>query len=98
VAGLFASGRIVDLVLGLVLLEGLLLLAIRHRTGEGVAPAELVAFLLAGAFLMLALRAALTGAAWGWVALWLLAALVAHLSDLRLRWRRRRSSVEDVGR
>ena len=44
--------------------------------------------LLAGAFLLLALRAALTGASWIPVALWLLAALFAHLVDLVRRWRK----------
>jgi hypothetical protein len=28
------------------------------------------------------------GNAWGWIALWLSVALVAHLIDLRRRWRR----------
>jgi hypothetical protein len=41
--------------------------------------------------LLLALRAALLGASWPRIALWLLAALVAHLSDLRLRWTYRRT-------
>jgi hypothetical protein len=99
VAELFASGRIVDLALGLVLVEAVVLLAIRRRTGHGVAPAELAAFLLAGACLMLALRAALVGADWSWVALWLLGALLAHLADLGLRWRRQSmASGKNVGR
>ena len=37
---------------------------------------------------MLSLRAALTGAEWPVVALWLTASLVAHLGDLALRFRR----------
>jgi hypothetical protein len=37
----------------------------------------------------LALRAALTGQAWWWVALWLSLALPAHLAWLALAWRRR---------
>jgi hypothetical protein len=36
---------------------------------------------------MLALRGALVGAWWGWIAVGLLAALVAHLFDLQRRWR-----------
>jgi hypothetical protein len=45
--------------------------------------------MLAGAGLLLALRAALTGAAWHMIAAWLLAGLAAHLFDLYLRrpWR-----------
>jgi hypothetical protein len=37
---------------------------------------------LPGAFLVLALRAALTGAAWPWIALPLALAFPAHLADL----------------
>ena len=87
-AELFASGRVVDLILGLMALEGAGLLLLRARTGRGPAPAALLAFLLAGACLMLALRAALVGAGWGWVALGLAGGLAAHLADLALRWRR----------
>jgi hypothetical protein len=41
--------------------------------------------LAAGACLLLALRAALTQAGWPWVALFLTAALVAHIGDFRRR-------------
>jgi hypothetical protein len=83
---LFASGRIVDLILALVALEALGLLAYHRRTGRGPAPADALSNLLSGACLMLALRGALVGAWWGWVALPLLASLLAHLADLRRRW------------
>ena len=86
-SGLFASGRIVDLVLGLTVLEGLALMAYRRRTGRGPAPAPLLANLLAGICLLLAVRAALVDAWWGWLALCLAGSLVAHLADLGLRWR-----------
>ena len=36
--------------------------------------------------LMLALKAALTGAGWGWLVAALLASLVFHVADLRHRW------------
>lgn len=85
---LFASGRIVDLVLGLVALEAVLLVSYRRRSGRGVAVAELLAFLFAGACLLLALRAALVGASWEWVAAPLAGSFAAHVADLRLRWRR----------
>jgi len=42
---------------------------------------------LAGIGILLALRAALTGAAWTSVAGWLAGALVAHLADVARRWR-----------
>lgn len=84
---LVASGRLVDLVLGLMVLEGVLLAAYRRRTGRGIAPADLLVNLLAGGALLLALRAALTGAGWTSIALWLAIALLAHVADLARRWR-----------
>ena len=87
-SGLFVSGRAVDLVLAFVALEAALLVWHRRRSGRGVPVGELLAFLLAGACLLLALRAALVGASWQWVALALAGAGAAHLADLRLRWRR----------
>jgi hypothetical protein len=84
---LFATGRIVDLILAFTAIEAVLLVAYHRRTGRGVAPAEFLGNLLSGIWLMLALRGALTGAWWGWIALCLAASLVAHLVDLRRRWR-----------
>ena len=86
-SALFASGRIVDLVLAFTVIEGLLLLALHRRTGRGLAPADLLGNLAAGISLMLALRAALVGAWWGWIGLCLAASLVAHVADLHRRWR-----------
>jgi hypothetical protein len=85
-SGLFASGRIVDLILALTVLEWFALTAYRRRTGRGPAPAPLAANLLAGVCLLLAVRAALVDAWWGWLALCLAGSLVAHLADLGLRW------------
>lgn len=84
---LFASGRVVDVLLAAVLVQGAALLAHAALTGRGVPPASLAATLAAGWFLLLALRTTLAGAWWGWTGLALLAALAAHLIDLRLRWR-----------
>lgn len=87
VVELFASGRIVDLILLFIGLE-LALLTLLHRwRGMGVPPMELLGHLASGAALLLALRSALVGAAWIWTAAWLAAALVAHLIDLARRWR-----------
>lgn len=85
---LISSGRMIDLIIGCMLVEGVALLAYRARTGRGIAPRALAGNLLAGILLMLALRGALTGADWKWIALCLAAALPAHLADLALRWRR----------
>ena len=58
-----------------------------RRSGLGIAPRDLLPNLLAGAFLVLALGLALAAAWWGWIALSLLGALLAHLADLRRRWK-----------
>jgi hypothetical protein len=87
VADLFASGRIVDLILALMAAEAVVLAVHYRRTGRGVALPDLAVNLAAGAGLLLALRAALTGAGWTWTAGWLALALAAHLADLARRWR-----------
>lgn len=84
-AELFASGRIVGLILVFVALEAVVLVLYYRRTGRGVAPADLVPNLLAGGFLLLALGGALSGLWWGWMAAALAASLAAHLVDLRRR-------------
>ncbi|MBS0560826.1 MAG: hypothetical protein JSR21_12295 [Proteobacteria bacterium] len=82
---LFASGRIVDAILVLMLLEAAGLAVWRWRTGGGLSLRAVTAALGAGAALLLALRAALTGASWPVVAFWLAAALLAHAADLAAR-------------
>lgn len=90
VASWFASGRAVDIALVALLVEGIALCVFRARTGRGPGPRAVLANLAAGACLLLALRAALTGASWQTVAVWLLAALAANLADLAERLRRPR--------
>ena len=77
---LFSSGHAIDLVLGFLVLEVLVLGLSRRAAG-----ASLVIAALPGACLLLALRAALTGANWSWVALWVALSLPAHLADLGRR-------------
>lgn len=81
-AELFASGRIIDLILLLMLVEyvGLWL-----YLGRSVTELGLLGYLLSGAFLLLALRVALVGGGWIWIALFLAAALIVHCLDLRRR-------------
>lgn len=74
----FASGRAVDLVLLVLAGEFAWLVA---RGGWRASDAALR--LLPGALILLALRAALTGAGWRWTALLLALSLPAHLADLR---------------
>ncbi len=87
-SALFHSGRIIDLLVGLTLLEAAAVVLYRRRVGRGPAPGPFVVNLLAGICMMLALRVALTGGWWGWISLCLLGSLAAHLRDLRWRWRR----------
>ena len=87
-ADFFASGRVADLILLMLALEGAALGAWHHRTGRGIAFRAILPFLLAGAAFALSLRAALTGAGWPLVALPLMGAFGAHLWDIAARWRR----------
>jgi hypothetical protein len=82
---LFDSGRIVDLILLFMAVEGLLLVLAKSRTGVGLSLRGAVSVLMPGLGLLLALRAALAGQDWTIVALFLFASLVAHIADLRLR-------------
>ena len=77
---LFASGHAIDFVLAVMVAEAAVLL-IRGRRP----PLDCILALLPGALLLLALRSALTGAPWLWVALFVTASLPVHLADLRRR-------------
>lgn len=96
-AEFFASGRVVDLILGLMLLEGLALSVLWRRRGCGVLPLALWVNLAAGGAMLLAVRAALTGASWVWVWIPLLLALLMHLADLGARWTSRATRLESSG-
>jgi hypothetical protein len=87
-ADLFATGRIIDLILALVVLEAAVLALWRRRTGTGIPVSALLINLASGFCLLGAVRAALVDAWWGWVALCLAGSLLAHVADLRTRWRR----------
>jgi len=80
------SGRIVDILLVGILIEIVVVHVYRLRTGGGVALASMIRNAGAGASLLLALRGALTGTGWLWIAACLLAALIFHVADLRQRW------------
>jgi len=88
-AAWFANGHAVDLILLVVAVEAACAVAWHWRTRRGLSPAAVLSLLLPGVFLLIALRGALVGAGWGWIAVWLLAAFAAHLQDLARRWRRR---------
>ena len=77
---------LVDLVLGVVVLEAAGLLAFRFWTGRGIGMQALLLNLAAGLFLLLALRLGLGGAGAPLVLLCVALAGLAHLGDLRMRW------------
>ncbi len=86
-AELFASGRVLDLILAGMALEAVGLILLYRTTGRGVRPARLLPNLLSGMCLLLAMRVGAGGAWWGWVSLALLGALAFHLVDLGRAWR-----------
>jgi hypothetical protein len=84
---LYQGPLVVDIAIGFITLETLLLWAWHKFTGRGLALPDCVLTILSGACLMLALRCALTPDGWPGMALFLIAAGIAHGADLRTRWR-----------
>ncbi|GEO82650.1 hypothetical protein [Pararhodospirillum oryzae] len=82
---LFTSGIVIDIILLLMIVEGWVLIRLTPRSGGALSPRAVVALLLPGAFLMLAVRAALIGAPWFLVALILALSFVAHMADIYIR-------------
>jgi len=80
------SGRAIDWILVLIAFEALAVLGCRAITGRGPMAVAFIGNILAGSFLLVALRGALTGASWIWIALSLIGAFAAHLADLAGRW------------
>ena len=88
IRGLFASGRLVDVALIVIALELVVLLV---RPPRGLRPLDVVGQVLAGAFLMLALRLTVTGQDVRWILLALTASFPAHVFDLVRRARAARA-------
>lgn len=86
-AGFFSSGRAADLALLVLAGEAVVLWLRERRTGRGPRLADVAPFLAAGACMLLALRAALVGAPWWWVAAALAGSGVAHGVDIARRLR-----------
>nr|WP_295663100.1 hypothetical protein [Polymorphobacter sp.] len=78
-SALFASGHAVDIVLAVMLVEMIVLIVLRSKA------ATIIVAFLPGALILLAVRAALTGAGWQWIALALAASFPAHIADMRRR-------------
>ena len=83
----FSSGRFVDAILVFMVLEGMALIAYQRATGRGIAPAALLANLLAGGGILLALRATLAGWSLPVIGACLGLSFAAHVADLQRRWR-----------
>ncbi len=78
---LFASGHAVDIVLAVIAVELVWLMA------RGKGGVDVLVRLGPGVLMLVALRAALVGLDWRWVALPLLLSFPVHLADLaRTRW------------
>jgi hypothetical protein len=76
----FTSGTAADLILAILVLELGVLVVFRRLPLRAA-----LAAVLPGALLVLALRGALTGADWPWIALPLALSFPAHLADLAAR-------------
>lgn len=84
---LFASGRIIDLILLLVVVEAAVL-AVFPRLRGAMSILDVAALLAPGVMLMLAVRAALIGAPYTITAAVLAAAFAFHILDVARRRRR----------
>jgi hypothetical protein len=83
----FASGGIVNVIFGFMVVEGVALIAFRRVTGHGLGTYQILSLMFPGMFLLLALKGALEAAPWQLIAGWLSAALIAHLGDVLVRLR-----------
>jgi hypothetical protein len=83
---IFSGTLLIDIVIAVTVIEWLLLSWWHRRTGRGIPMSELRATLLAGLYLMMALRASMVSAPWYVVAMLLLAAGLSHAADLWRRW------------
>jgi predicted small integral membrane protein len=86
-SGFFASGHVVDMIVVIMLAEAAWLMT-RRGAGKRFGLLDALCTFGPGMFILLALRAALTGMDWPWIALPLAVSFPLHLLDLA----RRRSS------
>ncbi len=81
----FHSGRVADLILLVMAVEAAVLYARGRSRSHPVKASDLLFAIGPGACIVLALRAALTGADVGWIGAALAASLPLHLADLARR-------------
>lgn len=84
----FGIAQIIDAVILFTLIECVVLVIYHRRTGRGVAVRDFFANMVSGLCLMFALRCLATDAGAAAVALFLLAAGLAHGVDILMRWKR----------
>ncbi len=82
---MFTSGRAADVILLFMVAEYVFLIWRRRSLDRSGAMLGPLLALAPGACLVLAARAAMTGAGWIWIGLWLAASLPFHLVDLARR-------------
>jgi hypothetical protein len=87
VEALFASGHVADLILVLLGLEAVAVLLLAGRRAATGRIGSHLSELAAAAGIVLAFRAALTGAAWPVMAVFLLLAFLAHAISVVASWR-----------
>lgn len=85
-----SNSQLIDVVIAVTLIECGILTFYHRLTKRGLAPKDYLLNLGAGLSLMLALRSALADAGWMWMIVCLMAAGLAHGTDLWSRWRRSR--------
>lgn len=83
---LFQSGRIADIVAVVIVIEAIMLITVKYLTGHGINSGKVIALLVPGFCLVMALRSVMADEPWYWLALWLTLSLIAHLIDVWLRW------------
>ena len=88
-----SEGGIVDVALAAIVIEAIVLFAVRGRWAPFAGVRSVAANLAAGAFLMLAVRIAIADGHWTGIAACLACALVAHVADFA--WRVMEGSPEN---
>ena len=83
---LFESGRVADIVLLVMALEAIAIVTFLRPSRFNLF--ALIGNLVGGAALVVALRLALTGGPWPWMAIALVVSMAGHVVDLYMRERR----------
>ncbi len=85
-ADITINAALIDWILALVAAEGVAVLGWRALRGSGPQPLAFLGNLVAGAFLLVALRGAVSGASGAWIAACMFAGCLAHFVGLAARW------------